>query len=158
MGLCAGGRAGDARQYRAAWDLPGGGQMIVGSGVDVIEIARIERALMRTGDRFERRVFAEDEIATCRSFRRPSPHFALRFAVKEAVMKALGTGWANGVRWLDIETVEQTAGANRPRLALQLHGRAGEIADELGVSRYHVAASRTRSHAIAMVVFERNRV
>lgn len=131
--------------------------MIVGSGIDIIEIARIERALARTGDRFARRVFARDEIATCRSFRRPSPHFALRFAVKEAVMKALGTGWANGVRWVDIETVERPIGADRSILALQFHGRAREIADALGVSRRHVSVSRTRSHAIAIVVFERNR-
>jgi holo-[acyl-carrier protein] synthase len=130
--------------------------MIVGSGVDVIEIARIERALMRPGDRFARRVFAGDEIATCRGFGRPSPHFALRFAVKEAAMKALGTGWANGVRWTDIETLEQSAEGKRLPLALRFHGRAREVADELGVSRHHLAVSRTRSHAIAMVVFERS--
>jgi holo-[acyl-carrier protein] synthase len=132
--------------------------MIVGSGIDVIEIARIERALTRTGDRFARRVFASNEIATCLRFRRPSPHFALRFAVKEAVMKALGTGWGNGVRWVDIETIERRSGENRPTLALEFYGRAREIAGELGVSRRHVSVSRTRSHAIAIVVFERNRV
>ncbi|MFP8877956.1 MAG: holo-ACP synthase [Myxococcota bacterium] len=129
--------------------------MIVGSGVDVVEIARIERALTRPGDRFARRVFAQAEIAACRKFRRPSPHFALRFAVKEAVMKALGTGWANGVRWVDIETVEQPASVTRPRLVLQFHGRTRELVDELGASRRHLAVSRTRSHAIALVVFEK---
>jgi len=130
--------------------------MIVGSGVDVIEIARIERALTRSGDRFARRVFAQAEIATCRRFRLPGPQFALRFAVKEAVMKALGTGWANGVRWVDIETVEQSVGATRPRLALQFHGRTQELADELGASRRHLSVTRTRSHVIALVIFERD--
>jgi holo-[acyl-carrier protein] synthase len=132
--------------------------MIVGSGIDVIEIARIDRALSRRGERFVRRVFARGEIATCRRFERPSPHFALRFAVKEAVMKALGTGWGNGVRWVDIETVEQPVDAHRSRLALQIHGRAGEIADELGVAHRHLSVSRTRSHAIAAVIFERSSV
>lgn len=69
-------------------------------------------------------------------------------------MKALGTGWANGVRWVDIETVEQPASVARPRLALQFHGRTRELVDELGASRRHLAVSRTRSHAIALVVFE----
>ncbi len=73
-------------------------------------------------------------------------------------MKALGTGWANGVRWVDIETIEQRTGTDRPVLAIQFHGRAREIAAELGVSRRHLSVSRTRSHAIAMVVFERHRV
>ena len=73
-------------------------------------------------------------------------------------MKALGTGWGNGVRWVDIETIERRSGGNRPILALEFHGRAREIAGELGVSRRHLSVSRTRSHAIAIVVFERNRV
>lgn len=127
--------------------------MIVGSGIDVIEIARIERALARSGERFERRVFAPAEIAFCRRFGRPGPHFALRFAAKEAVMKAAGTGWARGVRWVDIETTAP-AGGSGAALGLRLHGRVAEIARTRGASALHLAVSRTRSHAVAFVLLE----
>jgi len=150
--------------------------VIVGSGIDVIEIARIERALARSGDRFARRVFAPEEIECCRGRRRPGPHFAICFAVKEAVMKALGTGWSAGVRWVDIETVtrERGVGNGRPgvpgglgrpgepggkgalgvELAVALHGGAAERARALGSAQPHLAVSRTRSHAVALVLLE----
>jgi len=129
--------------------------MIVGSGVDVIEIARIERALARSGERFARRVFASAEIRACQRFERASPHFAIRFAAKEAFMKALGTGWGHGVRWVDIQTVESARNATATSvLCVQLHGRAGEIAEQLGASRHHLTVSRTRSHAIALALLE----
>jgi len=126
--------------------------LIVGTGIDVIEIARVESALRRSGDRFERRVFARSEIAECRSRRRAGLHFALRFAVKEAVMKALGTGWARGVRWVDIETVSGSGGSPQD-LSLRLHGRAAELA-AANSAHAHLAVSRTRSHAMAFVLFE----
>jgi holo-[acyl-carrier protein] synthase len=124
--------------------------LIVGSGIDVIEIARVERALARSGARFEERVFSPAEIAHCRKFRRAAPHYALRFAAKEAVMKAVGTGWSRGVRWVDIET----APAGVAGLALRLHGRVGEIARERGAASAHLAVTRSRSHAVAVVVLE----
>jgi len=126
--------------------------LIVGTGIDVIEISRMERVLRRSGERFERRVFAGSEIGDCRSRRQPGPHFALRFAVKEAVMKALGTGWAGGVRWLDIETLSES-GRDPDRLSLRLHGRVAELAAERS-AQPHLAVSRTRSHALAFVLFE----
>ncbi len=127
--------------------------MIVGSGIDVIEIARIERLLAQSGERFERRVFTPGEIADCRRFRRVAPQFALRFAAKEALMKAVGTGWARGVRWVDIGTRLEppTAGGY---LRLTLSGRVAEIARELGCRATHLAVSRTRSHAMAVVLLE----
>jgi holo-[acyl-carrier protein] synthase len=126
--------------------------LIVGTGIDVIEIARVERALCRSGERFARRVFAGSEIGDCRSRRRSGPHFAVRFAAKEAVMKALGTGWAGGVRWVDIETVSEPS--NRPdQLSLRLHGRVAELAAERNAHPY-LAVSCTRSHAMAFVLFE----
>ena len=126
--------------------------MIVGTGIDVIEINRVERALRRSGERFARRVFAGSEIGECRSRRRPGPHFALHFAAKEAVMKALGTGWAGGVRWVDIETVSESS--ERPdQLSLRLHGRVAELAAERNAHPY-LAVSCTRSHAMAFVLFE----
>ena len=126
--------------------------MIVGSGIDVIEINRVESALRRSGERFERRVFACSEIDDCRSRRRAGLHFAVRFAVKEAVMKALGTGWAGGVRWVDIETVSDPSGSP-DQLSLRLHGRAAELAAARSALP-HLAVSRTRSHAMAFVLFE----
>jgi holo-[acyl-carrier protein] synthase len=126
--------------------------LIVGTGIDVIEIARVERALGRSGERFARRVFAGSEIRDCRSRRHSGPHFAVRFAVKEAVMKALGTGWAGGVRWLDIETVSESS-ESPDQLSLRLHGRVAELAAERNAHPY-LAVSRTRSHAMAFVLFE----
>jgi holo-[acyl-carrier protein] synthase len=126
--------------------------LIVGTGIDVIEIARVERALRRSGERFERRVFADSEIGDCRSRRHSGPHFAVRFAVKEAVMKALGTGWAGGVRWVDIETVSEPS-ESPDQLSLRLHGRVAELAAERN-AHPHLAVSCTRSHAMAFVLFE----
>jgi holo-[acyl-carrier protein] synthase len=129
-----------------------GGPLIVGSGIDVIEIDRVEGALRRSGERFERRVFARSEIDDCRSRRRAGMHYAVRFAAKEAVMKALGTGWAGGVRWVDIETVSEP-GRSLSHLSLRLHGRVAELAAARN-ARPHLAVSRTRSHAMAVVLFE----
>ncbi len=126
--------------------------MIVGTGIDVIEITRVENALRRSGERFARRVFARSEIADCRSRRRAGLHFAVRFAVKEAVMKALGTGWARGIRWVDIETLSEPSG-NPNHLSLRLHGRVAELAAAKN-AHAHLAVSRTRSHAMAFVLFE----
>lgn len=125
--------------------------MIVGTGIDVIEIERVARALARHGDRFAARVFSRAERAECARFVRPAPQYALRFAAKEAVMKAVGTGWAKGVRWVDIEVVASSAGR---AAGVQLHGRVAQIARQQGAVRVHLALSRTRSHALAVVVCE----
>lgn len=136
--------------------------MIIGSGVDVIEIARIERVLGERGDRFERRVFTTGEIEDCRRAGRPAPHYAVRFAAKEAVMKAVGTGWARGVRWVDIETQivgRPDAARISDRLVLKLHGAVGDLAARIareagGDACPHLAVSRSRTHALATVLLE----
>jgi holo-[acyl-carrier protein] synthase len=125
--------------------------VIVGSGIDVIEVARIERALERRGDRFARRVFSAAEIEECRRGARPALQFALRFAVKEATMKAFGTGWARGVRWLDIEATGEGRGR---RLRLALRGAAAGHACRLGAVRHHVGVATSGGHAFAVVVLE----
>ena len=125
--------------------------MIVGSGIDVIEVARIERALERHGERFAERVFTRREIAECRRHRRSAPHFAVRFAAKEAAMKAVGTGWARGVRWVDIETVPSPGSA---ALRLELHRDVADHARRLGATRPHLGVARSRLHALAVVMLE----
>ncbi|MDJ0867895.1 MAG: holo-ACP synthase [Myxococcota bacterium] len=126
--------------------------MIVGSGIDLIEVVRVERALERFGARFERRVFCPGEIEACRRHRRPAPHFAQRFAAKEALMKAVGTGWARGVRWVDIEVVGGP-GTGRPA-SLRLHGEVAAIAARRGAVRAHLGMGRSRSLALASVLLE----
>ena len=125
---------------------------IIGSGIDAAEISRIAAAIERYGDRFVLRVFTDGEIAYCRRKRDAASSFAARFAAKEAAMKALGTGWAGGVRWVDIETVSDPS-SNPDHLSLRLHGRVAELAAERN-AHPHLAVSRTRSHAMAFVLFE----
>src|SRR5579871_3744290 len=98
--------------------------MIVGLGVDISEIDRIEAAIQRHGRPFLERVFTPQEIAYCERHRDRAERYAARFAAKEATMKALGTGWRRGVKWTDFEVVRELSG--RPGLAL--HGEAKRIA------------------------------
>ena len=126
--------------------------MIVGSGIDLVEIARVARALERRGARILRRVYTERERADCERRAQPAPWFALRFAVKEAGMKAVGTGWRHGVGWRDFELLERERGYE-----LRLTGRALEVGKERGFDRAWVATSLTRTHALAHVVLERTR-
>ena len=119
------------------------------TGVDLIEIARIERALTRFGDRFLERVFTPLEIMYCRA---RLPELAARFAGKEAVSKALGVGVRmmarEGIKWHEVEVI----GDQRGKPLIQLHGRAAERAEELGLTEWAVSLSHTKEHAIAFVV------
>ncbi len=124
-------------------------RVIVGVGIDVIEISRLSRALARRGERLRLRLFTARERADCDRRARPIAQYALRFAAKEAGMKAVGTGWGSGVRWVDFEIAEGERG-----LELRLAGRAREIAASRGAARAWLAAGLTRTHAIAQVVLE----
>ncbi|MGC1784946.1 MAG: holo-ACP synthase [Acidobacteriaceae bacterium] len=124
--------------------------MIVGSGVDMIEIARVAEVLARYGDRFCQRVYLPREILYCRRKRNAAESFAARFAAKEAAAKALGTGIHSGVGWRDIE-VERAANG---RPSLLLHGRAAAIAQQMGVHHVAISLTHTRSHALAQVLLE----
>jgi holo-[acyl-carrier protein] synthase len=127
--------------------------MITGSGIDAVEIARIERSINRFGKRFLDRVFLEAEQTYCLRKRRSAESFAARFAAKEAAAKALGTGISHGVNWLEIEVVRAQSG----RPSLRFHGRAGQIAERMGVVRSALSLTHTGELAMASVVLEDGR-
>ena len=124
--------------------------MIVGIGIDVAEVKRIRAVIESHGERFLRRVFTLDEVAYCEQFKNKYERYAGRFAAKEAGMKALGTGWSRGVRWVDVEVVRH----HGARPTLELKGEARKIADRLGVKRVAVSITHTVEQAIAQVIFE----
>jgi holo-[acyl-carrier protein] synthase len=120
---------------------------IIGIGIDATDLPRVADLLERHGERFLRRVFTDGEISYCTKRRDPVPHLAGRFAVKEAAMKALGTGHSRGVLWKDIEVVR---GGGPPRL--QLHGGAARRADSMGVRRSLVTITHSQTLAFAQVL------
>jgi holo-[acyl-carrier protein] synthase len=124
--------------------------MIVGLGVDIAEVARVKAAIERRGQAFLRRVFTPAEIEYCEQFKNKFERYAGRFAAKEAAMKALGTGWRAGVRWVDLEVVRETSG----RPTLEISGEAARIAKRLGVKRIVLSITHTETQALAQVIFE----
>jgi len=124
--------------------------MIVGSGIDAVEIARIQRAWDRYGTRFLNRVYLQAEQAYCLRKRNAAESLAARFAAKEAAAKALGTGISFGVSWLEIEVVRELSG----RPTLQFHGRAAQIAAGLGATHAALSITHTALLSFASVVLE----
>jgi holo-[acyl-carrier protein] synthase len=120
---------------------------IIGIGLDATEIPRIADTMARFGDRFLHRIFTDGEIAYCQAHRRASQHFAARFAVKEAAMKALGTGHSHGVLWKDVEVVRR---AGPPQL--ELHGAAARRFDAMGGRSSVVTITHTDALAMAQVI------
>jgi holo-[acyl-carrier protein] synthase len=127
--------------------------MIVGTGIDLVEIERIKRSVERYGDRFLDRVYTASEKAYCLRKRNFAESLAARFAAKEAGAKALGTGISHGVNWLEIEVVREPTG--RPTIAF--HGRAREMAERLGATSAALSLTHTGSLAMASVVLEGDR-
>ena len=124
--------------------------MIVAIGIDIVEIARMEEVFARRGERFRDRVFTASEIAYCESRAAKMESYAARFAAKEAAMKALGTGWGDGVGWRDIEVLRSPEGVP----SLQFSGRALERLNELGAKRAHLSLTHSRDLAMAQVLLE----
>jgi holo-[acyl-carrier protein] synthase len=125
--------------------------MIIGTGVDIVEIARLRKVVERLKDRFIHRVFTTEEQQFCNQHRDPAPHYAARFAAKEAMFKALGTGWAKGVTWQDVEVLRQQQEAP----TLILHGEAQRLSISMGATKMHLSLSHSEESAIAMVILEK---
>jgi holo-[acyl-carrier protein] synthase len=125
--------------------------MIIAIGTDAVEVERVRRAVdhPQWGERFRLRVFTAGEIAYCLRRARYAESFAARFAAKEAVMKALGTGYGKGVWWRDIEVV-RTSG----RPVIVLHGGALAHAATIGAAHWHLSLTHTAGQALAHVVAE----
>jgi holo-[acyl-carrier protein] synthase len=124
--------------------------MIVGTGIDIAEVARIRQSIERFGQRFLERIFTAGEIGYCDSKANRFERYAARFAAKEAAMKALGTGWNHGVRWRDCEVARLPGG----RPTIQFHGKAAEFAAKLGARNAALSLSHTQEQAIAQVILE----
>ena len=124
--------------------------MIVGIGVDVLEVARIERELRRGDPGFVVGLFTAAEIADCEAERSPALHYAARYAAKEAAVKAIGLEARAGVSWLEAEVRRAPGGVP----GLHLHGRLGALAAGRGADRAHVSLTHTRDLAAAAVVLE----
>jgi holo-[acyl-carrier protein] synthase len=124
--------------------------MIVGTGIDIAEVPRIQQSIERFGQRFLERVYTAGEMRYCDSKANRAERYAARFAAKEAAMKALGTGWNHGVRWRDCEVVRLPGG----RPTIQFHGKAEEFAAKLGVKNAALSITHTKEQALAQVILE----
>ena len=118
---------------------------ILGTGNDLVENARIAASIEKFGDRFLNRVFLPGELAYCGTMRHPTPHYAVRFAAKEAVAKAFGCGITERIGFLDIEVTRNEAGAP----AIVLHGPARDLAAEHGISKIFLSLSHTDNYSVA---------
>ncbi|MFP4144785.1 MAG: holo-ACP synthase [Phycisphaeraceae bacterium] len=119
---------------------------IVGHGIDITETDRVARMIEQHGEHFLARCFTEGERGyAAANPKRLAEHLAGRFAAKEAILKALGTGWSDGIGWTDAEVGREKSG----RPTVRLHGRAAEIAAGLGITSWSLSISHVRTHAVA---------
>ena len=124
--------------------------MIIGTGIDIVNIDRIERLIARWGNLFLGRVFTEREIIWCQQRARPPECFATRFAAKEAFLKAIGWGLRNGIQWRDIEVENDPLG--KPLLAF--HRKAKDVLEERRIKKALITLSHDRPYAVAHVLLE----
>jgi holo-[acyl-carrier protein] synthase len=125
--------------------------MILGIGIDIVEVARIRSSHERFGERFLERILRPEEIQYCLLHRDPGPYLAARFAAKEAVSKAFGTGIGRHLGWKDIEIQRRESGEP----ILILHGPGLELINSRGPAKVHISLSHTLAHATAMAVLEK---
>jgi holo-[acyl-carrier protein] synthase len=124
--------------------------MILGTGIDIIEVERVAGSVERFGDRFLTRILVPEEIAYCRGHKNPGPHIAARFAAKEAISKAFGTGIGGALGWHDMEICRRDSGEPY----VQFHGKALDLLASRGGRRVHVSLSHTLTYAAAVAVLE----
>jgi len=124
--------------------------VILGIGVDIVEIEKLRLAMIRRGERLRNRAFTPVEIEYCEARANKFQHYSARFAAKEAVFKAIGSGWRDGVSWHDVEVRNQMNG--KPTLIIR--GRARELADLLGARNYWISLSHTDQYAVAQVILQ----
>jgi holo-[acyl-carrier protein] synthase len=118
---------------------------VLGIGTDIVENLRIAQLIERHGELFLRRVYTLHEIEYCRVRKASTQHYAGRWAAKEAVLKALGTGWSRGIRWLDVEIRNEDGGPAR----VALRGGALQASRQVGVAEILISIAHCRSHAVA---------
>jgi holo-[acyl-carrier protein] synthase len=121
---------------------------ILGIGTDVVEVLRIAQMIERHGELFIQRVYTPFEIDYCNARKAATQHFAGRWAAKEAILKALGTGWARGLSWTDMEVRNDEAG----RPSVRLGGGAREVCEKLGITDMMITISHCRTHATAFAI------
>jgi holo-[acyl-carrier protein] synthase len=124
--------------------------MILGTGIDIIEVARIESSHQKFGERFLQRILRPAEIAYCLSHKRPAPFLAARFAAKEAISKAFGTGIGSQLGWQDMEVARKETG--EPFVIL--HENGIKLLQERGARKVHLSLSHTEQHASAVAILE----
>jgi holo-[acyl-carrier protein] synthase len=123
---------------------------ILGTGTDIIEVLRIAQMIERHGELFINRVYTDHEIAYCSVRKAATQHYAGRWAAKEAVLKALGTGWRKGISWRDVEVRNEPGGAPRVRL----RGGARDVLEKSGIRAMHISISHCRNFATATAIAE----
>ena len=121
---------------------------IIGIGTDITECLRIARMIERHGELFVNRVYTPEEIRYCQNRKQSTQHFTGRWAAKEAILKALGTGWTRGISWLDMEIRNEPGG----RPVVTVRGGVKEVVEQLGITKLLVSISHCRSHATACAV------
>jgi holo-[acyl-carrier protein] synthase len=124
--------------------------MILGTGIDLVEVARLAASLEKFGDRFLTRVLVAEEITYCRTHKNPAPFLAARFAAKEAIAKAFGTGIGAQIGWHDMEICRKESG--EPFVVL--HGRGAELFAVRGVKKIHISLTHTEIYAAATAILE----
>ena len=121
---------------------------IIGIGTDITECLRIARMIERHGELFIHRVYTPDEIAYCQNRKQSTQHFTGRWAAKEAILKAIGTGWRRGISWRDMEIVNDPSG--KPRVAVR--GGVQDVVEKLGIEEIQVSISHCHTHATAVAI------
>ena len=125
--------------------------MIVGTGIDIVEINRIKHSIIKYSDRFKNKVFTQKEIDYCHSQADPAKHFAARFSVKEAVLKCFGTGMTGGILWKDVEVENKKSG----QPTLNLYGKGKELFNQLKIKHIHISITHDKIYAVAHAIAEK---